>query len=451
MDNGNNEIKFVEEKARELVYYLLANDTPFFKKLIPEIKAMDSNSFENLFKATPFKSENNKDGYDYQVQNKKSFERLLDKFDNFNVILWAWYLDQKYYEYLKKLWRNYISIESLQKRSDNEFEFEKFLENYDIDYKKWPQNIKNDFKIQINNTKKTEIWEDKKKNEYKIEVFELKILMEQLKEFKNKIKDEPGMEIYVENTDNLIEKLKTLIYDLYKILKKNFFNEETKEKGENIGPLTSLVAIFQSLVFPKNNFVEFLYNAVSFLNLGWSVYDYIQASKALKKIKNDIKGYKKELKEINNKFNEHKQELGILPDDSKESIKLIKEIFTLIRQDYQQLDNLIKKIEESIKTTKKYKEKSKIGLISSGILGVAGIAVGIFVRNGKPLWYGASVVSNVVSAICHGSTINESNKIIEELRKVDNDASEQKKKFEEEINKILNFLDSLKGNYPKYK
>ena len=55
-------------------------------------------------------------------------------------------------------------------------------------------------------------------------------------------------------------------------------------------------------------------------------------------IKENIKGYNKELKEINKKFNEHKQKLGILPDDSKESIKLIKEIFTLICQDYQQLD-----------------------------------------------------------------------------------------------------------------
>ena len=67
MDNGNNEYDFKEAKARELVYYLLSNDTNIFKKLIPEINAMDSNSFKNLFNGIPFKSENNKDGYDYQV------------------------------------------------------------------------------------------------------------------------------------------------------------------------------------------------------------------------------------------------------------------------------------------------------------------------------------------------------------------------------------------------
>ena len=167
MDNGNNEFDFNEEKARELVYYLLTNETNIFKKLIPEIKSMDSKSFKNLFNGTPFKSENNKDGYDYQVQNKKSFERLLDKFDNFSVILEEWYLDQKYYEYLKELWSNYISIESLQKKNDNEIE--KFLKIMILIIKNGT-NIKNDFKMQINNTKKTEIWEDKKKMNIKMKV-----------------------------------------------------------------------------------------------------------------------------------------------------------------------------------------------------------------------------------------------------------------------------------------
>lgn len=495
MDNGNNEIKFVEEKARELVYYLLTNDTNIFKKLIPEIKAMDSNSFKNLFNGTPFKSENNKDGYDYQVQNKKSFERLLDKFDNFNVILEAWYLDQKYYEYLKKLWRNYISIESLRNKSDNEFEFEKFLENYDIDYKKWPQNIKNDFKIQINNTKKTEIWEDKKKNEYKNEASELKNLMKKLQKFKNLIEDEPEMEIYKENTDKLIDKLKTFLDDLFEKIKKFFSNKKIKKILEYLSYLSSGSIIIPSSnninlfspeesnninnnfnydeyypdienendykdggfsketikEFFENNFVVFLYTAVSFLNLGWSVYQYIQASKELKKIKNDIKGYKKELKKINENFNEHKEKLGILPDDFKESIKLIKEIFTLISQDYQQLDNLIKKIEESIEISNQYKNESTMGLIGSGLLSIFGIVGGIFARNGKSILYGFSAFSNIISAFSHGSTLIESSKLIKELRKVVNNALEQKNKIIEELDKLLNLLKSLESNYPKYK
>ena len=55
MENGEDEDGFNEGKARDLVYYLLENDTSVFKKLIPQIRAMDSNSFENLFMGTLLK------------------------------------------------------------------------------------------------------------------------------------------------------------------------------------------------------------------------------------------------------------------------------------------------------------------------------------------------------------------------------------------------------------
>ena len=132
MDNNEQEDNFNEEKARELVYYLLENDTSIFKRLIPEIRAMDSNSFYNLFQGTPFQNGDN--GYDYKVKNKKNFERLLDKIDNFWVIMDAWYQDKKYYKYLNYLWINYISIENLK----NEKKLKPILESYGIDYNSWP-------------------------------------------------------------------------------------------------------------------------------------------------------------------------------------------------------------------------------------------------------------------------------------------------------------------------
>ena len=113
--------------------------------------------------------------------------------------------------------------------------------------------------------------------------------------------------------------------------------------------------------------------------------------------------------------------------------------------------NLIKKIEDSIKTANEYKEKSTLGLIGSGILGVIGISGGIYTRNGKTVWYGVSAVTNVISALCHCSTINESADIINGLREIINAASEQKKKIKEEMDNMLNLLNSLNGNYPKYK
>jgi hypothetical protein len=59
-------------------------------------------------------------------------------------------------------------------------------------------------------------------------------------EFKNKIEDEPGMEIYVENTDNLIEKLKTFICEC-------LINENAKKKGKILGQITFYIGGFLSL------------------------------------------------------------------------------------------------------------------------------------------------------------------------------------------------------------
>ncbi len=102
MADNSDDISFDEVKARELVYFLLNNDTNIFRKLIPDIKSLNSESFENLFQGIPYKkNSNDEEGYNYNVKNKKMFEKLLDKFDNFYVVNDAWYKDKKYYPYLK--------------------------------------------------------------------------------------------------------------------------------------------------------------------------------------------------------------------------------------------------------------------------------------------------------------------------------------------------------------
>ena len=155
MNTGENVIIFNEEKARDLVYYLLENDSDFFKKLIPEIRAMDSESFENLFRGTPFKEKNNEDGNEYKVHDKKQFENLLAKFDNFSIILDEWYLDKRYYEYIKDLWINNINIENLRKENENGID--SLLNSFNIDYKNWPDNVKDDFKKKIRKNKNQRI------------------------------------------------------------------------------------------------------------------------------------------------------------------------------------------------------------------------------------------------------------------------------------------------------
>lgn len=87
MNEGKDENDYNEAQARDLADYLLENDIPIFKKFRKEIKAMDSHSFISLFQGIPFKSPEKPDGFEYKVKNKKSFEELIKKFDNFYDII----------------------------------------------------------------------------------------------------------------------------------------------------------------------------------------------------------------------------------------------------------------------------------------------------------------------------------------------------------------------------
>ena len=205
------------------------------------------------------------------------------------------------------------------------------------------------------------------------------------------------------------------------------------------------------LLVPSGKTITLQPLSVSFLHLGWSVIEFYKAYKELAKIKDDIKEYKNELETIKKNFNDHKEKLGFLPDDFKESLELIKEVFTLICQDYQNLENLIKKIYEEIQIVNKLKNKSTFGLIGSGILGILGIAGGILARNGNSLWYGVSAVSHSVTAVFHGSVIIVSEVLIADLKKVLAEAKEQKTKILEEMENLLKIMTNMeKGYLAKY-
>lgn len=500
MNSGVDEIGFNEEKARELVYYLLENDTSVFKKLIPEIRAMDSESFENLFKGTPFKGENNRNGYDYNIHNKKQFEHLLDKFDNFWIILDGWYLDKNFYKYLKDLWINYISIEKLPK---NDHGIESFLKSNDIDYKNWPDNIKEDFKMKIRATKKTRILDPQKAEEFEKHRSELKKLMNKLKDFKNKIKNKPEMKTYEENTDKQIEKLKTNGLKYLKTLFQNLTSGKTGNILSILGTASTAIPIIYSNEsldpncckenqeilnnndyyddndfyfddeksyddddeknsLDKVNLNEQLQNLfdnnlfcsvhiiLSFLNLGWSVYEFCKAYKDLKQVKQNVKILENDLKIIKSNFNKHKEKIGILPDDFKESLEKIKEVYSLICQDYNQLEVLIKKIHENMKIANEHKNKSTFGLISSGILGFTGVAGGILIRNGNAIWYGISAISNTLTAIGHTIVLTESQEMIKDLNHILEDAMIQRKKILDEMDNLIMVVSNMeKGQIPK--
>ena len=161
-----------------------------------------------------------------------------------------------------------------------------------------------------------------------------------------------------------------------------------------------------------------------------------------------IEEYKNKLNEIVFAFNAHKEKIDILPDNSKESLEKIKEVFSLMNQDYKELEYLIKEITEKIKNANDHKNKSTLGLIGSGILGIAGIAGGIIVPNGFSIVYGISGILNAFAAVGHKSTINESQELVKYLMNILEEAINQENKIYHVMDDLIMKTSKMKEQFP---
>ena len=142
-DSGND---FDEKSAKNIVFYLLKSDN--YKEFLPEIDKFDSDSLHNMLQGIK--------AYKYKIKNRVKFDLLLEKFDNFKVLMEEWYDTKEKYHYIKQLWDEYIYIESIKDKNENEIET--YLTMYKIDYKNWPISIKDEFKLISYNTVNTYIY-----------------------------------------------------------------------------------------------------------------------------------------------------------------------------------------------------------------------------------------------------------------------------------------------------
>ena len=492
MNGGHEEIYFNEPQARNLVDYLLEEDIPVFKKLRPEIRDMDSHSFINLFRGIRFKSPKNADGFEYKVKNKKSFQELLEKFDNFYNIIDSWYTDKKYYTYIKDLWLNYISIKDLIEKNENDRE--ELLKSYDIDYKNWPENVKKEFIRIIRLDRNKKIFSEQRVEAIEEARNEFQNLLKEMYNFKLKIETEQEMETYEKNADNFITKIKSFL---------NWIEGLSQGKSGKIISCLSSIPFLQALLFggtaddnnltlKKNNDLDYdndfwdfeddddddddinsenstlketfkelwkntdlglyIYSALSFIHLGLSVWEFHNAYKDLTQITKNItgeKGYDNILKNIQKNFDEHKEKIGMLPDDFKESLKIIKETFKEICEDFIKLNKIIESINNDIGIAKSHETNSTIGLIGSVGLGVAGFFV---TKNPLCILHSISLTSNIVTGIGHTLCLVNSKEKIEKLIKIRDKAEKQKNEMKVYINDLIKTISDLeKGQLPKSK
>ena len=154
-----------------------------------------------------------------------------------------------------------------------------------------------------------------------------------------------------------------------------------------------------------------------------------------------IEEYKNKLNEIIFAFNAHKEKIDILPDNSKESLEKIKEVFNLMNQDYKELEYLIKEINEKIKNANDHKNKSTLGLIGSGILGIVGKAGGM---------YGISGILNTFAAVGHKSTINESQELVMYLMNILEEAINQENKIYHVMDDLIMKTSKMNEQFPNF-
>lgn len=484
----NEDYSFDEIRARKVVISLLKKDVIIYRKLIPEIEKLDSESFEYLFSGEA--------KYKYNIKSQNILKKLLIKLDNFMLILYSWYKEDKFYKYLEELWIKYPSIEDLRVLV-TEKELADRLQSYSINYTYWPEDIKKSFKECINQTEGTKVMDLKKQLEDNYS--QVSSVISELKLLKNKFK-ETEEQLYEKNAENIALKIisstlgimapvgaflsnkaindkkirvvnklvnkkcflspkqnEIFSKDILKTIKEkkltgnyNFYDNKKRLHELNIkcknGKLDNINLGQKVKAILKSKLVCGLHAALSFLNLGWSIYELRQTYKGFEEVKN----YRSRLEKCKELFEMDKKEIGILPDDFIIATERIKNVIKEIRKDQQSLRELIIDIRKSIEYQETQKKKSMIGLATSIGFGAFGIIGGIVSCNAVSTVYGISTFANIVSGAAHTTSIVMSSKIIDQLNQILDEAYKEEENIQQEIDKLYEDLIQRIKQEPKF-
>ncbi len=449
-DISDAETDFDEMSAREATQLLLEEDIKVFRKFIPEINNLDSKSFKNMFYGNK--------NYTYKVKNGLQFNLLLDKFDNFRVLLEEWYEDRDNYCYMKELWLKYISLESLKDKTESEIN--NFLISKNIDYPSWPQKIKRKF-IQIcSNTTNTII-------------MKFKHIFERLPEIIKKIL---GM-IY-SASEYCLQKGKNILSNYvmqyaFSILG-GFINIGANNFSLIKGVFVDLVSKFKIANFSFSSCINFLKNNASkykeMAKIGFnskfalvsygisSVYKLYSALSSYDEIKNTMKkieGFENAVDELEKNFNKHteliKKNLSSVQSRDIQNLNdTIQNCLLLVNADKQLITNLIREINSCLEENKNSKKKEVINLIGSIVQTGVGIA-GAFLTGGLTcaLYIGGALL-NGTTVVLNGINIDNLKINIKELERILKKAQDLDTKIDEELNNIKTILNENKESTPKF-
>lgn len=440
---------FEEQPARDLVDLVLEGDVKFYRKLLPEIRKLDSDSFKNMFQG-------NKD-YDYHIKNKHNFNELLKKFENFKYLLEEWYEDKDTHIYIKELWQKYISIESL--RDKTEKEIEDFLFKNNIEYKSWPERIKNQFLNIIRNTKNTLIFACKKSYE------------KLPKSIKNLLDKLYSISIYYKKKGN--ELFSKLSNNQFFIVAKKFLNIDLENSGFLLSTIIGIISQRQEKAidylfdigdnlfefFTLNNFTKningqfiasALYSVFSLYNLYYSY----ENCKMIKAELEKIKVYEDKINEIDIKFEEHKKMIESLSESDIHDINIynlkLEQCVESIREDKEKIANLIKEIKARIEEKIRQKNSKITDMIFLGLKVGIGIAGAIATKGSSCALNTISTAANGISMIFDGIDIKNLIEMVEKLEKALEKAENIERKIDDELKKQIQRLNENKDAAPTF-
>ena len=411
-------------KARKLVKLLLSEDH-LYSKTLNYVLFFNDDQFKNLFQG-------NDEYKDYPYNNigdRNQFNNLLLKFQDKNTLLYEWYKDESKYSNLIKIWNSNLLIFDLSKESDKQLEEElKKLGITDLD------NFIDEFKDIINNSIETKASDIKNylKNEYE-DYFSL---IETSKDYKKEFEKSniSNKEIFTENFQNIVGKLvknclplvknyilkrypnlnilskiqlnNNMLKTLQNQLLKEINNDPSQSTGigfdtvsnlftalKNGNAISTLTTEIQAYCAQPTVAIAAL--TASFINLATSVKSYYDS-----KTENDKKNeeYEYKLQQIDEKFEVHKREIGLLDlDNYEESMTKIVSIGKKINNDKKEIKQLIDDMnEEKKKSDEKTKEIGMKKIAKTGLTTV-GCVIGTVLTGGAvaAIWGGAALVNGI--------------------------------------------------------
>ena len=449
MIDSDSETDFDIYSARYITQTILEDDVKIYRKFLPEIQNLDTQSFKNMF--------NGNKNYCYNVHNRLQFNLLLDKFDNFRTLLEEWYEDPSTYAYFKELWINYISLESLRDKS--EYEIQNFLLSKNVKYMSWPQRIKNRF-IQIcKNTTNTIISKFRK-------------VFEKLPQIVKKIL---GMfcsasEFYKEKGEKILSNFMkqyalsivggfiNLGVNCFPIIKEVIFDLSSKFKLSDfsfkncINFMKNYASDFKELAKIGLPIIEKLsYGFACGYKLYTSIKSIVEINNTMKK----IKGFETLINEIEKNFRINKESIEnrLNSNESRDIQSLnntIESCIISINEDKKSITKVINDINTCLEESKNAKKKEIFNLIDSVVQTGVAITGAILTGGLTCAFYIGGTILNGSSIVLNGISINNLKKNIKELKRILQKAQNLEKEIDDEINKIKLILNENKEAAPTF-